>query len=278
MSTSDAFVTLVTSDSYVPGALALASSLRTSGSLTRGAFTVALCSGPGLRASSVSLLHRGFDFVCFVSPLVSGHKDSKDNLVLLGRPELASTFTKLHCFDPKKVRGADRVVFLDADVLVTKDISLLFDRLNNCDFAAAPDVGWPDIFNSGVFVTRTNKDIFDALCWDAKHAASFDGGDQGLLNAFFDTWATGSEPTDSYSNPTTIINSDGNTESRPYCDPGIKRAARLPFIFNVTPSAVYSYAPAFKQFKHNVAIIHFAGHTKPWAQIRRFTDGSVWNK
>jgi len=40
-------------------------------------------------------------------------------------------------------------VFLDADTLVLDNVDELFERP---ELAAAPDVGWPDCFNSGVFV------------------------------------------------------------------------------------------------------------------------------
>jgi glycogenin glucosyltransferase len=40
-------------------------------------------------------------------------------------------------------------VFLDADVLVLRNIDELFNRE---ELSAAPDAGWPDCFNSGVFI------------------------------------------------------------------------------------------------------------------------------
>merc|ERR1712082_121313 len=63
---------------------------------------------------------------------------------------------------------------------------------------------------------------------------SFDGGDQGLLNTFFSSWA----------------------------HKDITK--HLPFTYNMVASATYSYLPAFKRFGENVKIIHFIGATKPW--------------
>jgi len=51
-------------------------------------------------------------------------------------------------------------------------------------------------------------------------------------------------------------------------------SARLPFIYNVTPTAIYSYLPAFVHYRANIAIVHFIGEYKPW-MYDRFTDGSV---
>merc|ERR1711971_630737 len=52
------------------------------------------------------------------------------------------------------------------------------------EFSAAPDAGWPDCFNSGVFVFRPNLNTFKDLVKHAMARGSFDGGDQGLLNTF----------------------------------------------------------------------------------------------
>jgi glycogenin glucosyltransferase len=41
--------------------------------------------------------------------------------------------------------------------------------------SAAPDAGWPDCFNSGVFVFSPSKETFDALLDFALTHGSFDG-------------------------------------------------------------------------------------------------------
>ncbi|KAJ3051731.1 hypothetical protein HK102_012014, partial [Quaeritorhiza haematococci] len=41
-------------------------------------------------------------------------------------------------------------------------------------FAAAPDQGWPDCFNSGVFVCKPDGTMFERLCQFAKVVGSFD--------------------------------------------------------------------------------------------------------
>lgn len=54
--------------------------------------------------------------------------------------------------------------------------------MQNCDelfereeLSAAPDPGWPDCFNSGVFVYKPSQDTFDQLLEFAKTKGSFDG-------------------------------------------------------------------------------------------------------
>lgn len=48
----------------------------------------------------------------------------------------------------------------------------LFERE---EFSAAPDVGWPDCFNSGVFVYRPSIETYSKLVDFAVQKGSFDG-------------------------------------------------------------------------------------------------------
>ena len=94
-----------------------------------------------------------------------------------GRPDLSHVLTKLHVF---RLTQYQKIIFLDADVLPIRPISHLFNIPH--EFAAVPDVGWPDIFNSGVLVLTPGQEKFDELVELLKTKGSWDGGDQGLLN------------------------------------------------------------------------------------------------
>lgn len=48
----------------------------------------------------------------------------------------------------------------------------LFERE---EFSAAPDIGWPDMFNSGVFVFSPSRETYHALLEAAVSSGSFDG-------------------------------------------------------------------------------------------------------
>ncbi|NWX89923.1 GLYG2 protein, partial [Nothoprocta pentlandii] len=159
-----------------------------------------------------------------------GALDSADSvrLALVQRPELGVTFTKLHCWT---LTQYSKCVFMDADTLVLCNVDELFDRE---EFSAAPDSGWPDCFNSGVFVFRPSLKTYHLLLQFAEEHGSFDGGDQGLLNSFFSNWAT------------TDIDK------------------HLPFIYNLSSNAVYTYVPAFKHFGRDAKVVHFLGSIKPW--------------
>jgi len=58
------------------------------------------------------------------------------------------------------------------------------------------------------------------------------GGDQGVLNSFFDTWATADI------------------------------SKHLPFIYNLSSIAIYSYLPAFKQSVHTHTHTHTHAHNR----------------
>lgn len=217
----EAWVTLATNDSYSVGALTLAHSLRRVQTTKKVVIMITEEVGDTMK----TVLREVFDQVIVVDPL-----DSKDlaHLELLDRTELGITFTKIQCWT---LTDYTKCVFLDADTLLLQNSDELFERE---EFSAAPDAGWPDCFNSGVFVFRPNLNTFKDLVKHAMARGSFDGGDQGLLNTFFSDW------------PTKDI------------------AAHLPFIYNMVATATYSYLPAYKYFGRNVKIVHFIGATKPW--------------
>uniref|UniRef100_A0A8D0PE48 glycogenin glucosyltransferase n=1 Tax=Sus scrofa TaxID=9823 RepID=A0A8D0PE48_PIG len=182
------------------------------------------------------ILSRVFDEVLEVKQL-----DSADDvhLAFLKRPELGVTLTKLHCWT---LTHYSKCVFLDADTLVLANIDELFDRT---EFSAAPDPGWPDCFNSGVFVFQPSLETHGLLLRHAADHGSFDGADQGLLNSFFSSWSTAD----------------------------IHK--HLPFIYNLSSNTAYTYGPAFRQFGSRAKVVHFLGSRKPWHYTYNPETGSV---
>lgn len=75
------------------------------------------------------------------------------------------------------------ILFLDADMLVLQDLQSLFAPPYCGDvFAAAPDIGWPDIFNSGLLLFQPSAATFEALLQLLGRASSFDGTSTPFLN------------------------------------------------------------------------------------------------
>ena len=156
------------------------------------------------------------------------------NLYLMNRPDLHSAFTKINLWKQTQFR---KIVYLDADVVAYRAPDELFDLPHA--FSAAPDIGWPDLFNTGVMVLTPNMGDYYALVAMADRGISFDGADQGLLNMHFK-----------------------NTYNR------------LSFTYNVTPSAHYQYVPAYMHFQSSISMVHFIGSEKPWVSGREKSTGS----
>ena len=167
------------------------------------------------------MLQKLYDYVIPVEAIVN---PSPAHLALMDRWDLRATFTKIHLWRQLRFR---KIVYLDADVVVLRAPDELFDLQER--FAAAPDVGWPDCFNSGVLVLTPNMADFHSLSALAQRGVSFDGADQGLLNMHFKTFH------------------------------------RLSFCYNCTPSAHYQYLPAYRHFEADISILHFIGKDKPWS-------------
>ncbi|XP_023930920.1 uncharacterized protein LOC106161647 [Lingula anatina] len=228
----EAFVTLATSDTYALGSLVWGQSLRRVGTTRKLVVMIT----PGVSHGIRQQLGSVFDLLEVVDVL-----DSRDtiNLGLLERPDLGVTFTKFHVW---RLTQFKKCVFMDSDTMVLQNIDELFERE---EFSAAPDPGWPDCFNSGVFVLQPSLQTYQNLLAFAMTVGSFDGGDQGLLNLYFKDWA--------------------------YTD--IQK--HLPFIYNVVSQAFYSYLPALKQFGANIKVVHFIGPVKPWMHKYNTATGEV---
>ncbi|XP_073704183.1 glycogenin-1a isoform X1 [Garra rufa] len=221
VNTDQAFVTLATTDNYAKGAMVLGKSLRIHNTSRK---LVALI-GPHVSEPSRAVLRKVYDEVRLVDVLDSG---DVAHLAMMKRPDLGITFTKLHCWT---LTEYSKCVFMDADTLVLSNIDELFERE---ELSAAPDPGWPDCFNSGVFVFRPSNETYGKLLTACSENGSFDGGDQGVLNSFFSNWATADI------------------------------SKHLPFIYNLSSIAIYTYLPAFKQYGHDAKVVHFLGKVKPW--------------
>ncbi|XP_005406576.2 PREDICTED: glycogenin-2 [Chinchilla lanigera] len=233
MSVADqAFVTLATSDISCQGALVLGQSLRNHRTTRKLVVMITPQVSDPLRL----VLSRVFDEVIEVNVLEG---EDYAHLAFLKRPELGVTLTKLHCWT---LTQYSKCVFLDVDTLVLSNIDELFDR---DELSAAPDPGWPDCFNSGVFVFHPSLETHSRLLQHATEHGSFDGADQGLLNSFFRTWATAD------------------------------LHKHLPFVYNLSSSPAYTYSPAFQQFGSSAKVVRFSGSRKPWSYAYSPQSGSL---
>jgi alpha-N-acetylglucosamine transferase len=169
-----AYVTMLChGDGYVTGAEVLGKSLAASGSTVP---RVAMVTADISRAARERLAVQGWE-LRDVEAIANPTPDS-----LLVFPRFGAVFTKLRAWE---LTEYDRVVLLDADTLVLKNVDDLFDRPG---FAAGPDFFLPDRFNSGVMVIPPSKETFERMVAALTAAPSYDGGDQGFLNSFYPDW------------------------------------------------------------------------------------------
>ena len=186
----EAFVTVVSSNEgtdYLSGLLGLAATLADTGT-TRP--LLVLLSGP----ISPAISHASACLNFTVVPVRPIENFGAGRLVR-NVARFNDTFNKLHAFG----LPAERVVLLDADTLVLQNIDELFARPGHAEVEAVPDLGQAcrgerrcvarfakgDHFNSGVLLLRPSAQLFRELYASRWTITSDDGGDQGLLNAFF---------------------------------------------------------------------------------------------
>ena len=190
----DAYVTLVTNDNFARGAKALLRSIALTGSQadrvvmhTAGVSADALA---GLdkhsRLVAVDLLPTGVAFnarhgraaLHAAAPFTKGSKPPFHTPL--------DNFAKLRLWQ----LDYDRVVFLDADTLVLKNIDKLFDYP---EFSAAPNVyaRLEDFhrMNSGVFTARPSQATFERMLAMLDQPKAFwPRTDQTFLQSFFPDW------------------------------------------------------------------------------------------
>ena len=230
-----AYVTLLLNSDYLPGVLALAQSISQTGSQLP---LILLLSKQNVSPEVYDIIQKSkyFERIINVDPYLLETRNNFELADLLKRSDLSFTFTKLNAW---KLTDYDKILYLDSDMLITENIEHLFniwDKLGVNDIIASSDSGWPDIFNSGLFLIKPSLDMFDKLLDFYRHHDSFDGADQGILNEYFNLQShiTG-----------------GNW-------------LRLPFTYNCTLNSNYEYLPAMIRFRDSIKVFHFIGLNKPW--------------
>ncbi|KAF2668532.1 nucleotide-diphospho-sugar transferase [Microthyrium microscopicum] len=221
------YMTLVMSDSYLPGAMVLGHSLKDAGATKD---LVALVTLETLSIDTLDELKTLYEIV----PVARIPNTRPANLYLMGRPDLLYAFTKIGLWRQTQY---SKIVYMDADMVALRNLDDLF--YIDAGFAAAPDVGWPDAFNSGLMVLTPSMGDYWALQSLASSGDSFDGADQGLLNQYY--------------------------EHKPW--------HRLSFTYNCTPNAEYQWEPAYRYHKSNIKAVHFIGRDKPWFVGRQGKGG-----
>jgi len=146
-------------------------------------------------------------------------------------------YTKLNIF---RQAAYSKILYIDSDCLVQKDVSHLFNIEGGESglIAAAPDIFPPDKFNAGVMLLSPSISLFEDLLRNTTSTPTYDGGDTGFLNAYFNEWHLG---------------------------PGSRR---LGFKYNAQRfmhSCTYSKQPKYWDIGvGDIYIVHYSSTPKPW--------------
>lgn len=233
MEDRQAYATLVTNEEYGRGALALARSLKQTGSSRR---LVVLATQA---AEHLDELEReGARIVPVAQPVLSEGFRARHSREALHRAAPFNKGNKPAFHDPVdnfcklelwKLEEYEKIVFLDADAIAVKPIDTLFDFP---EFSGAPNL-YQELadfhrLNSGVFVARPSRATYDSLIERLDRPGIFwRRTDQTFLETVFPDWH------------------------------------KLPYTFN-TMQYVFFALPELWEWK-SIRVVHYQ-YEKPWSQ------------
>lgn len=224
-----AFVTYIATDDYLPGVLTLNKSLKT---FDNDAPLVVITTDQ-LSEKSKKILEVVDCRVIIVSEIVKPSIDTNSLQVF-------NHYTKLRIFELDEY---EKIVFLDADLLICDNIESLFSALHMSSVVAGgliEENKWVDL-NGGLLVIEPSKALFKKIHISLNYLLSSDGTDQGILQAFFSNWREDKELhlDHKFNVPAAYIDT--------YCD-------KFNFDFSYKEGILYT----------NISVIHFWGPIKPW--------------
>ncbi|XP_020534769.1 UDP-glucuronate:xylan alpha-glucuronosyltransferase 2 isoform X2 [Jatropha curcas] len=165
----EAYATVLhSSESYVCGAIALAQSLRQSGT----------------KRDLILLLDKSISVPKREALAAAGWKIRIIKRIRNPRAEKHSyneyNYSKFRLW---QLTDYDKIIFIDADIIVLRNLDILF---HFPQMSATGNDIW--IFNSGIMVIEPSNCTFKLLMDRRKDIISYNGGDQGFLNEVFVWW------------------------------------------------------------------------------------------
>jgi hypothetical protein len=195
-----------------------------------------LCLCVNVSSDALGMLQADGIQVREVAPIAAGHP---------------SAFAKLQVL---RLLDYRRVLFLDVDTIVLRNIDHLFEL--QCDFAFAPDIGFEvsaskmNHVNAGVFVHTPHHGILKDMMVHKETLTSLSGGSHGteFLQEFINE------------NRDTL---DGRMS---ICD--------LDIMYNVKRQLFLSHPSLWNCLRREVAVMQFGGRTKPWHVTPTISQGA----
>jgi len=225
-----AIVTYLATEDYIPGVLALANSI--SIHVPGSEFIILIAENAASLKCKKIFQQRDIKFRV-VSEVVNPYILPKEI------DRYKHTYTKFRVFE---MYDYEKVIYLDADMIVCNDISDLFNKphLSAVNAGGLKIQEWVDL-NSGLMVIEPNESLFEDILKHIPLICSKDGGDQGFFQSYFKNWST-------------------------------TPRLRLDHGYNVPFGMLQTYVEEFGfRFKYkngvlntNISIVHFWGIPKPW--------------
>jgi hypothetical protein len=179
-----AYVTFITTASYVPGVEALLESLVETGTQ----FPLVILTPEPVPADLAAALAHVVE--CSKTLPVKAqvvHVPALENPYQRHQVRYGGTImSKLYIFSERI--GARRILYLDCDVLVLRSLDHLFQRFRKGMLSSAHDCGFgcqDHRPNTGVIGTMPDEATLENLLREVGRIASYDGADQGFLTTYF---------------------------------------------------------------------------------------------
>ncbi|KVI04784.1 Glycosyl transferase, family 8, partial [Cynara cardunculus var. scolymus] len=230
-STKEAYVTLLYGDEFVLGVRVLGKSIRD----TRTARDMVVLVSDGVSNYAKKLLKADGWIVTPISLL--------ENPNQVRPTRFWGVYTKLKIFNMTDYK---KVVYLDADTIVVKNIDDLFKCGKFC-----ANLKHSERLNSGVMVVEPSEELFKDMVSKVTTLYSYTGGDQGFLNTYYAGFAS-ARVFDPEISPE-ILN------SKP-----VPEMERLSTLYNADVG-LYMLANKWMVDEKELRVIHYTlGPLKPW--------------
>lgn len=243
MKTKQTYVTLLSSDDFVIGVIMLHLSLKA----VNAQYPLFVLCSDSISKSSVNLLKKHHILCKKLSEHIC--VDTTKVNIASGYDHWNRTFDKLYVWT---LTEYDKVVYLDSDMQVVRNIDFLFEK-PHMSAVIADQWNEPGLkkLNSGLIVIEPNLEEFDGMkqLWESGAINLKNVGDQDIIRAYYLNWEA-------------------------------KEELHLPPGLNVFYSEV-SAGIIKKKDVQPVSVIHYIGSRKPWmvsirAIFNRFKRNYLW--
>lgn len=231
------FISIITTDDYLPGLLVLAKSLLE----TKTIYPFLTLVTPNISSKTLETLRKyNIEYKILVDEIGNPTDVNKNH-------RWFSTYSKLYIFDQIQY---DKVVYLDADMIVLRNIDELFEKphmsATNAGGMLPRKTSWTHI-NSGLLVIEPSKEVFNdmrskiGVIEKTQSGGTIErpafGSDQDFLNAYYPEWPN-------------------------------KKELHLDHKYNIFHYHLDEYHNLFgysiNEGRLPISIIHYASYMKPW--------------